>query len=267
MNVLSLFDGISCGQQALLNAGINIHTYYASEIDPVAIEVTQSNFPDTVQLGDVSNVHAKTLPCIDLVMGGSPCQGFSRQGKGEGFSNQASSLYIHYIRLLKETRAKWFLLENVTMKPEHINRITTDLGVAPIQLNSRYWVPHNRERLYWTNIPFTLNVPRNMPSLSSMVGKGYEGVYAPPHGYFKGGFKEQCDVAPCVTRTGWLSSFFVVQHGKRRKFTLQEVETLQGVPKDYTVVAGSNSARVRLLGNAWTVPVVSTLLSSLTHVV
>lgn len=262
LRVLSLFDGISCGQRALADAQVPVSAYYASEVDPKAIAVTQSNFPETIQLGSVERVKGHDLPTIDLLIAGSPCQGFSQQGNQEGFANKGSGLYSHFLRILQETRPRWFLLENVKMQPVCASRISTDLGVPPLQLNSRYWVPQNRERLYWTNIPCALKLPPDSgpPHLGDLVGKGYEGVYATPHGYFKGGFKERCAVAPCVTRTGWLSSFSLVQGGQRRKFTLEEVERLQGLPAGYTQAGGSNSSRVALLGNAWTVPTVASLL-------
>ena len=259
MNVLSLFDGISCGQQALADAGIPVTTYYASEIDGTAIRVTQTNYPDTVQLGDVAGVRATDLPKIDLLLAGSPCQGFSQQGKKTGFAHEASGLYEHFVRLLQEVQPRWSMLENVQMQAECANRITTDLGVAPIQLNSRYWVPQNRERLYWTNISPQLAVA-GVPGLKELMGEGYKGIYSSPHGYFKGGFKA-ATLAPCITRSGWLSSFFPVQKGVRRKFTLGEVEQLQGLPVGYTVAGGSDTSRAALLGNAWTVPVVASVLA------
>lgn len=263
MNVLSLFDGISCGQIALAEAGVPVGSYFASEIDPVAIHVTQANHPRTVQLGDVAKVRGHNLPRIDLLIGGSPCQGFSKQGKRTGFKHASSSLYREYLRVLKETKPTWFFFENVTMDDAHAQQITADLGVAPIQINSRYWTPQNRERLYWTNIPCTLSIAKKAPKLSKLVGKGYEGIYAPPHGYFKGGFKSMCEVSPCVTKSGWLASFFVVQNGKQRKFVLSEVEALQGLPDGYTAPGGCVSTRVRLIGEGWTVPVVASVFSGL----
>lgn len=115
MNVLSLFDGMSCGQLALNRAGIKYHNYYAAEIDKHAIKVAQSNYPDTVHLGDVTKVRAEDLPPIDLLIGGSPCQGFSFAGKQLNFNDPRSKLFFEFVRLLKECRPKYFLLENVVM--------------------------------------------------------------------------------------------------------------------------------------------------------
>lgn len=116
MNVLSLFDGMSCGQIALNKADINIDNYYASEIDEYAIKVTQKNYPNTIQLGSVVDVKGTDLPKIDLLIGGSPCQGFSFAGRQLNFEDERSKLFFEYVRILKETKPKYFLLENVKMK-------------------------------------------------------------------------------------------------------------------------------------------------------
>jgi len=153
MKVLSLFDGMSCAQIALNKLGITDYTYYASELDKHAIKVTQANFPHTIQLGDVTNIKAATLPPIDLLIGGSPCQGFSFAGKQLNFDDPRSKLFFEYVRLLKECRPKYFLLENVRMKQEYQDIISEALGVAPIEINSSLASAQNRKRLYWTNLP------------------------------------------------------------------------------------------------------------------
>jgi len=153
INVLSLFDGISCGQVALERAGIKVNNYYASEIDKYAIKVTQKNYPDTIQLGDITKVKAIDLPKIDLVMGGSPCQGFSFAGKQLNFNDPRSALFFEFARLVKECQPKYFLLENVKMKKEYQNVISELLGVQPIEINSALVSAQNRKRLYWANIP------------------------------------------------------------------------------------------------------------------
>ncbi len=152
LTVLSLFDGMSCGQLALQKAGIKVKQYYASEIDKYAIQVTQANFPDTIQLGDVTKVFAKDLPKIDLIIGGSPCQGFSFAGKGLNFEDPRSKLFFEFVRLKKECNPKWFFLENVRMKYEHELVISKFMGVEPIEINSALLSAQNRQRLYWTNI-------------------------------------------------------------------------------------------------------------------
>lgn len=153
LNVLSLFDGMSCGQIALNRAGIPYDKYYASEIDKHAIKVTQHNYPDTIQLGSVIDIKGQDLPKIDLLIGGSPCQGFSFAGKQLNFDDPRSKLFFEFVRLLKECKPKYFLLENVKMKKEYQDVITEHLGVEPIEINSNLLSAQNRKRLYWTNIP------------------------------------------------------------------------------------------------------------------
>lgn len=149
MNVLSLFDGISAGQVALKRAGIKVNNYFASEIDPYAIKITQKNFPNTIQLGDVREVKGENLPQIDLLIGGSPCTGFSFAGKQLNFNDPQSKLFFEYVRLLEECKPKYFLLENVVMKKEYSDVITKYLGVDYIKINSSLVSAQNRERLYW----------------------------------------------------------------------------------------------------------------------
>lgn len=153
MNVLSLFDGISCGQLALQRAGVKVDKYFSSEIDKYAIKVTQENFPYTVQLGDVTQWNTWELPKIDLLIGGSPCQGFSFAGKQLNFSDPRSKLFFEYVKVLRKVKPKYFLLENVKMKQEYQNIISGYLGVQPVEINSSLVSAQNRKRLYWTNIP------------------------------------------------------------------------------------------------------------------
>lgn len=161
MNVLSLFDGMSCGQIALERAGIKVDNYFASEIDKYAIKVTQYNYPKTIQLGDVTKVKAEDLPQIDLLIGGSPCQGFSFAGKQLNFNDERSKLFFEYVRLLKECKPKYFLLENVKMKKEYQDVISKELGVEPIEINSALVSAQNRKRLYWSNIPGITQLPKD----------------------------------------------------------------------------------------------------------
>jgi DNA (cytosine-5)-methyltransferase 3A len=153
MNVLSLFDGMSCAQIALERAGIDVDNYYASEVDKYAIAVTQHNYPDTIQIGDVAGINCYMLPEIDLLIGGSPCQGFSLAGKQLNFDDPRSKLFFEYVRLLEECSPKYFLLENVCIKKEYRDIITDILGVEPIKINSALVSAQSRKRLYWTNIP------------------------------------------------------------------------------------------------------------------
>jgi DNA-cytosine methyltransferase len=153
LNVLSLFDGMSCGQIALDQLGIQVDNYFASEIDKYAIQVAKNNYPNTKHLGDVTMVNGSELPKIDLLIGGSPCQGFSFVGKQLNFDDPRSKLFFEFVRLLKECNPKYFLLENVKMKKEYQDIITEHLGVEPIEINSNLVSAQNRKRLYWTNIP------------------------------------------------------------------------------------------------------------------
>ena len=183
MNVLSLFDGMSCGQIALNKLGVNVDEYFASEVDKYAIFVTKKNFPSTQHIGDVRNINSKSLPSIDLLIGGSPCQNFSFSGskkgmttkenievvsldqymslKREGFEfNGQSYLFWEYVRLLQEVKPKYFLLENVNMSAKWKNLISEILGVQPIKIQSSLVSAQSRTRLYWTNIP-NVTLPEN----------------------------------------------------------------------------------------------------------
>ena len=151
MNVLSLFDGMSCGQIALNKAGIKYDAYFASEVDKYAIKVAQANYPNTIQIGDVTKVDHTRLPFggIDLLMGGSPCQGFSFAGKQLNFDDPRSKLFFEFIRLRDELKPKYVLLENVRMKKESENVITKYMGFSPQAMNSADVSAQNRHRLYW----------------------------------------------------------------------------------------------------------------------
>lgn len=180
MNVLSLFDGMSCGQQALEKVGIKVDNYYASEIDKYAITVTMANYPNTIQLGSVVDVNGYDLPKIDFLLGGSPCQSFSFAGKRKGMSTKdeqeiltlehylelkaegyefegQSYLFWEYMRLLNEVKPKYFLLENVMMSKKWQSVLTQAIGVEPIMINSSLVSAQNRKRLYWTNIGLESN--------------------------------------------------------------------------------------------------------------
>tara|TARA_X000001388_G_scaffold23148_2_gene15763 strand:- start:1376 stop:2503 length:1128 start_codon:yes stop_codon:yes gene_type:complete len=160
MNVLSLFDGKSCGQLALQRAGIKVDNYYACELDKYAIQVAQKNFPNTMQLGDVQDMKIPNYRegSIDLLMGGSPCQGFSFAGGQLAFDDPRSKLFFEFVRIKEELQPKYFLLENVKMKQEFQDVITQYMGVEPIEINSSLFSAQNRRRLYWTNIPVDMNM-------------------------------------------------------------------------------------------------------------
>jgi DNA (cytosine-5)-methyltransferase 3A len=152
-NALGLFDGMSCGQIALERAGIEYENYYASEIDKWAIEITQKNYPNTIQVGDICELSSKDLPTIELLIGGSPCQGFSLAGKQLNFDDERSKLFFEFLRLKDELNPKYWLLENVKMRKDIQDEISKLIGVEPIEINSALVSGQNRRRLYWTNIP------------------------------------------------------------------------------------------------------------------
>jgi DNA-cytosine methyltransferase len=162
MKVLSLFDGMSCGMIALDRLGIKVDKYYASEIDKYAIQVSQANYPNIIQIGDVCDIKAEDYQDIDLILAGSPCQGFSFAGKQLAFDDPRSALFFEFIRLLKEIKPKYFLLENVNMKKEFLDVISEQVsscypelpfGIERIKINSALVSAQNRVRWYWTNIP------------------------------------------------------------------------------------------------------------------
>ena len=159
--VLSLFDGISCGRIALERAGIKVDKYYASEIDKNAIQISKNNYKDIIQLGDINDIDEnviKSIGKIDLVLGGSPCQGFSNEGKGLNFEDSRSKLFFNFVDILsivkKYNPSAKFLLENVQMKKEWVEVINNYMGVEAININSKLVSAQNRPRLYWTNINF-----------------------------------------------------------------------------------------------------------------
>lgn len=204
MNVLSLFDGMSCGQIALKKLGIPVKNYFASEIDKFAIKVAKANFPDMIHLGDVQNVKTSgeynkphylidEFRCghkIDLLIGGSPCQGFSFAGKQLNFDDPRSKLFFEYVRLLKDLKPKYFMLENVKMSKQSQQIITDYLGVEPIEINSNLVSAQNRRRLYWTNIPVD-GLPEDKGIvLADILEDGYtdrDKSYCLDASYYKGG--------------------------------------------------------------------------------
>jgi DNA-cytosine methyltransferase len=319
INVLSLFDGMSCGQIALERAGVPIDTYFASEIDKYAIKVTQQNYPNTIQLGDVQTMNIPEN--INLLIGGSPCQGFSFAGKQLNFNDPRSRLFFDYVRVLEKANPKYFLLENTPMKQEYQDVISQYLGVKPIMINSSLVSAQNRKRLYWTNIPnieqpkdkgimlsdiledevdekYYINTDRAIEICNIEAEKGkiaYIGkdslgnrVYS-IHGKsvtlkaLGGGWGAKTGLywIPCLTpfRTEKRqqgqrfkpsnAKFYtltaqdrhgVLMNGQIRRLTPLECERLQTVPDGYTSSV-SDSQRYKMLGNGWTVDVISHILS------
>ena len=266
MNVLSLFDGMSCGQIALNKLGIKVDNYFASEIDKYAIQVTQKNYPNTKHIGSVTEVEGNKLPNIDLLIGGSPCQSFSNMGDGSGFEGK-SGLFWEYVRVLKETKPKYFLLENVLMKKEWQQAISEALGVEPIKINSALLSHQRRNRLYWTNIP-NIEQPTaiNLDFRDIIEDKVDEKYYLTERAVErvreKQGFDLVKDKAKCLFATYYKNNSnsregqIVETEGKLRRLTPYECEMLQTVPIGYTEGI-SDTQRYKMLGNGWTVDVIA----------
>jgi len=265
MNVLSLFDGISCGQIALNKVGIKYDNYYASEIDVHAIKVTQHNYPNTIQLGDIHNIKGSDLPKIDLLFGGSPCQSFSSAGNRTGFDGK-SGLFWEFVRVLNEVQPKYFLLENVKMKKEWEDIITKEMGVEPIRINSNLVSAQNRERLYWTNIPnLTQPEDKNIKLSDVLSDDNFRTI--PKCFYSKWGTKERINKNPnwvkneksnCLTTKNCHTKQYLFNEDKTlcRLLNPTEFERLQTIPEGYTSVV-SNTERYKMIGNGWTVDVIS----------
>ena len=267
MIVLSLFDGMSCGQIALNRAGISYYKYYASEIDKYAIKVTQHNYPNTIQLGSVTEIKGTDLPQIDLLIGGSPCQGFSFAGKGLNFEDPRSKLFFEYIRLKNEIKPKWFLLENVKMKKEYQDVISKHMGVEPVEINSALVSAQNRKRLYWTNIPFTMPEDKGI-MLKDIIESGYvdrKKSYCIDACYYKGGsIKNYLEKKRRQIILSQSESRLMVNDKNIRKLSVIEVERLQTVPDNYTAGV-SNTQRYKMLGNGWTVDVIAHIFKDLSN--
>lgn len=319
VKILSLFDGMSCAQIAINKLGIKHYTYYASEIDKYAIEVTQKNYPNTIQLGDVKNIKGDGSVPLHLLIGGSPCQGFSFAGKQLNFDDPRSALFFEFLRIKNELKPKWFLLENVKMKKEYQDVISHYLGVQPIQINSSLVSAQNRVRLYWTNIPNIAQPIDKGIYLRDILESGAtdrDKSLCIDANYFKGGslknylekrrrqlifqvnpdksaggkqprmqdrvyldegkscaltaqFSDRINVgfkqselrlSMVYDRIKNLGDREGVDEVKFRKLSVIECERLQTVPDNYTNYV-SNSQRYKMLGNGFTVDVISHILS------
>lgn len=288
MNIISLFDGISCGIIAAQRAGLKVENYFAAEIDKFAIQVSQRNHPQIIQLGDVRQVRASDLPQIDLLIGGSPCQGFSYAGGRLNFQDPRSKLFFEYVRILKECKPKHFLLENVKMDTKSENTISSILGVKPLKINSNRVSAQNRGRLYWTNIAAKKDLFGNLiPGIPQPTKKHiylgdiledspspifYKSEKWIKYANKKNGFsfnpinikaalykKGQCLMATYF-KGGKMSGPYIQDKKGIRAITPVEAERLQTVPDNYT--AGlSNTQRYKTLGNGWTVDVIAHIFS------
>ena len=304
-NILSLFDGMSCGQLAFNKLGIDFNErerevqYFASEIKSFAINHTQKKFPNTIRVGDVCKLHYENdslysncekiyddegnflywelgnkIPNskIDILIGGSPCQNFSRANAvdSRGLEGDKSRLFYEYLRLKREINPKYFLLENVMMSPKWKKIITDTLGVEPILLNSSDVSIQSRKRLYWTNIPVDINIPntnthfyneysKEFPDDIILTGRGLNKlnrsrsrVYSIEDSKLPTLLKAQ-EVKP--------TDAIVIKHGDIYRYpTREEAEKMQTVPIGYTKNAKYNDT-MGMLGNGWTVDIIKHIFS------
>lgn len=282
IKVVSLFDGISTGYLALKNAGFEIERYVAFEIDKYSIKVSEKNFPEIEHRGSVIGANFSEFKDFDLVIGGSPCQDLSSQNvKGKGLDGEKSKLFFEFVRALKEINPKWFLLENVySMTKENKDRITAEMGVKPIMIDSCIFSAQSRKRLYWTNIP---NIRQPEKKKNFAVKDIMLSAESVPEKYwlnkdfdFYGTKKRIAGLIhrnviyrtiseiyniefPSRTLTCDKRMFFY-QNGKVRRLTPLEWERLQTLPDNYTEGI-SETNRYKAIGNGWTSKVVEYIFS------
>lgn len=284
MKVLSLFDGISCGMVALERAGIPVERYVAYEIEPNAIAVSRDNYPFIEQCGDVTKADFTKYAGFDLVIAGSPCQGFSVAGKQLNFDDPRSKLFFEFVRALKEVKPKYFLLENVLMKKEWEDIITETLGVEPIKIESCLVSGAMRKRNYWTNIPNVEQPQDKGITYQSVLDSGIaenEKAYCltlrrgNARDYFKKNQTnivfEPSEIGEYTVQDGKIVMVFKKSPNKSpftfnvkipdgryniRPISRNESERLQTVPDNYTK-AISESKACDCLGNGWTVDVIA----------
>ena len=280
MKVLSLFDGISCGMVALERAGIPVDAYYASEIDKNAITISQKNYPNIIRLWDVTKWREWDIPWeeIDLLIGGSPCQGFSFAGKQLNFNDPRSKLIFEFVDILKHIKrvnpGVKFLLENVKMKKENENVITDLLEVAPQKINSECVSAQKRNRLYWFNWKSKQLTTANDAVINDIllplqtIEKEYyhkrtaEQIRSKR---FVQGSRMIQDIngkCECLLARDFKDPKSVIQDGVLRRLTPIEYERLQTLPDDYTGGV-CKSHRYQALGNGWTVDVIAHILKGL----
>lgn len=285
MKVLSLFDGISCGMIALERAGIPVEKYVAYEIEESAIKISKKNYPQIEHCGDVTKADFTQYQDFDLLIGGSPCQSLSiTQAKTRQHLNGKSKLFFEFVRAKEEMKPKWFLFENVaSMNEESKKAISECLGCKPIFINSSDFSAQSRPRLYWTNIPVDMNYIASSDVLKDIMENNVpEKYYYNCDFDFYGLDKTVCanlhinghDIlkrvnspnAKCQTLTcvsGGSQQKKVYDNGRCRKLTPIEYERLQTLPDNYTKGI-SDSKRYTVIGNGWTIDVITHMLKGLT---
>ncbi len=277
MNVLSLFDGMSCGQIALNRCGIKYDKYFASEIKKHAIQLTQYHYPNTIQLGDVRKIKASNLPQIDLLLAGSPCQDLSTQNNKQlGLEGDKSSLFFEFLRILKDCKPKYFLLENVVMPDKDMQIITKNLGVYPVLIDSALVSAQHRERLYWTNIHGTetdlfgnyyIPQPKDLKKMFKDILQNeiIENASKEYIEYSKNAVYQSDKPQPIRDKARCLlvecKTLYVI-NGNYRFLTPLECERLQTIPEGYTNIL-TDSQRKDCIGDAWTIDVICHIFSFL----
>lgn len=285
MNVLSLFDGISCGQVALERTGIKIDNYYASEIDKYAIQIAMKNYPNTIQLGDVTKINTSLLPKIDLLIGGSPCQSLSIiQSKTRENLDGKSKLFFEFVRCLEEVKPKYFLFENVaSMNAESKQVISELLGYQPIFINSNCFSAQDRPRLYWTNIPVDVSCLKECTlSLADIMEERVDEKYYYTYPLVNINMDKQVCATMLFNNNEMHKRIFnpkfkchtlttcaggglqkkVLDNGRARKLTPLEYERLQTLPDEYTEGV-ADTHRYNAIGNGWTVEVITHIMKGI----
>lgn len=288
MNVLSLCDGMSCGQIALERAGIKIDTYYASEIADYSIKITQKNYPNTIQIGDMTKLTEGDLnkfKGIDLLLSGTPCKSLSIANikEYEKGLNGSSKLFFDFVKIKNYIKPQYFLFENVaSMTEENKNIISKLLGVKPIRINSNLVSAQDRDRYYWTNIKVDyLPNDKNIVLKDIMLNteevedkywykqdfdfhgldkKVCATLHINGHDILKRVYNPNFKCATLTACTGGNKQKKVYQDNRCRKLTPLEYERLQTVPEKYTEGV-SMTNRYNMLGDGWTVDVISHILS------
>lgn len=296
LNVLSLFDGMSCGRIALEKEGIEVKNYYASEIKQHAIKCSKTNYPSITQIGDITKVEYKNgilktefgeikIGQVDLLIGGSPCQDFSLlKTNGKGLEGDKSKLFYEYLRILKEVNPKYFLLENVKMKKESEQQLNQYLGTKGIHINSNLVSYQNRPRIYWSNIP-DITIPTDKKiSFQSFKGsfgenlKDYKVKRTPSREKMWNGGNGKSGLGTCANITYSDKIYCITRKQDRspnsgliefedfcRFLTRRELEQGQTVPLGYTDCVSYNQAQ-DLLGDGWTIDVIAHIFKGLKEV-
>ena len=283
MNVLSMFDGISCGRVALERAGIPVEKYFAYEIEPNAIKISKKNYPDIIHCGDVTKEDFAKYYGLEMLIGGSPCQSLSIvQSKTRQNLDGKSKLFFEFVRALEQAKPRYFLFENVaSMNDESKKAISECLGCDPIFIDSADFSAQTRPRYYWTNIPVKMNYEKSTAVLKDILEKSVDEKYFYNCDFdFYGLDKTVCatlhinghdilkrvnsPLAKCQTLTtcgGGNTQKKVYDNGRCRKLTPIEYERLQTLPDNYTAGV-SNTARYTAIGNGWTVDVIAHIFSA-----